>query len=203
VVPAKSCLAYPATAGRLKRKNGNAAKPLTWRRYLVALRRLGLRLLSVRLHHQRKDIVAQDAFRKLSRSGRRLPSAARARQADRGLMAGRSPCRPARNVDPHLGRARQPERPIPRWVNQMASPRGMEHLIYILDQIVIRLLPTSCHCRQVCLDDPQCVSDLRKTKRAFSTAVERQSQSKGIWERQPLLLPAYGGADINIIKPQR
>ncbi len=52
-------------------------------------------------------------LKKLCRPGEALCSGARARQADRTLVAGRSPRRTAGHLDSHLGRARQPSARAP------------------------------------------------------------------------------------------
>ncbi len=72
------------------------------------LRRLRFRRLSVRPRHPEADPVAQEAHKKPCRSGRSQHSARSPRQADRATAARRSPCRPARQPDRHLGRAGQP-----------------------------------------------------------------------------------------------
>ena len=74
-------------AGKIERQFGVR---LAERSVGSLLRRLGFRRLSVRPHHPHKDIAAQEAFKKTCRSGCRLRSAARTRQADRDLVAGRS-----------------------------------------------------------------------------------------------------------------
>jgi transposase len=65
--------------------------------------------MSVRPRHPQADAAAQEAHtKKLCRIGCCRHPHGRARQADRAVVAGRSPCWSARQSDPHLGPARQP-----------------------------------------------------------------------------------------------
>jgi transposase len=72
------------------------------------LRRMGFRRLSVRPRCPEQDTAALDAHKKLPQPGRGSDPSACAGQADRALVAGRGPRRPAGHLDPCLGRARQP-----------------------------------------------------------------------------------------------
>ena len=96
------------------------------------LAKLGYRKLSVRPRHPQADEEAQEAFKKtLPRQSRGNPRP-RQRQADRNLVPGRSPHRPARDADPRLGQARNTAscatRPTLRvglhfWRRLSATPR--------------------------------------------------------------------------------
>jgi transposase len=70
------------------------------------LHRLGFSHLSVRPQHPRSDPQAQAAFKKLRPAGARGAARARPRPAARGLVPGRGPGRPARDLDTHLGAPR-------------------------------------------------------------------------------------------------
>jgi transposase len=59
--------------------------------------------ISVRPRHPQADAAAQEAHKKLCRSCRRRHSRCRARQANRAVVAGRSPRWSKRQPDPHLG----------------------------------------------------------------------------------------------------
>jgi len=54
------------------------------------LRRLRMTRLQPRPHHPKKDAAAQETFKKLSRPGNRGASGLSRRQADRGVVSGRS-----------------------------------------------------------------------------------------------------------------
>jgi len=70
--------------------------------------RLNFSRVSVRPRHPEQDAAAQEAHKKrICRVGCRRDPRARTRQADRTLVARRSPSRPARQPDLHLGRPRQ------------------------------------------------------------------------------------------------
>jgi len=70
------------------------------------LRRLRLTRLQPRPYHPKKDAEAQEAFKKLRRPGCRRVAARCGRQADRDLVPGRSPRRPAGHPDTALGTGR-------------------------------------------------------------------------------------------------
>jgi hypothetical protein len=58
------------------------------------------------------------------------------RQADRALVAGRGPCRPARHFDPRLGRTRQPATRAARSALPKADAEAMNlHLAEISRQV--------------------------------------------------------------------
>ena len=76
------------------------------RRVGKSLRPLGFRHLSVRPRHPGLDAETQAAHREPCGPGHRGHPAARARPADRTLVAGRRPCRPARHAAPPAGGAR-------------------------------------------------------------------------------------------------
>lgn len=71
------------------------------------LHRMGLSRVQPRPHNPKRDLDAQETFKKklrLACSGG--ATAARGGQADRDMVSGRSPCRSAGNAELHLGRTR-------------------------------------------------------------------------------------------------
>src|ERR1700722_10037479 len=81
------------------------------------LHRLGCRRISVRPRCPEQSIEAQEADKKLSRSGRCRHPGACARQADRAVVARRGPRRPARHADTG-------------WAERGSRPRAPRHQRY-------------------------------------------------------------------------